>query len=100
MSQFEAQLDTVNATDKEVIILGDFNCDFLPARSTNSDCEQLKSVLKFMNFNQLIKDPTCVTQTSATLLDLIVTNGVNISFSGVTSASLGDHGMVLFVCKN
>jgi hypothetical protein len=52
-----------------------------------------------MNFNQLIKDPTRVTQTSATLLDLIATNGVNISFIGVTSVSLGDHEMVLCVRK-
>jgi hypothetical protein len=52
-----------------------------------------------MNFNQLIKQPTRITQTTATLLDLIATNGPNISFSGVVGVSLGDHEVVLCVRK-
>ena len=73
MSKLEVELSTATSTDKEVIILGDFNCDLLPTRSVNAECKQLKLLLKFMNFNQLIKQPTHINQTTATLLDLIAT---------------------------
>ena len=95
----QVELSTATSTDKEVIILGDFNCDLLPTRSVNAECKQLKSLLKFMNFNQLIKQPTRINQTTATLLDLIATNGSNISFSVVVDVSLGDHEMVLCTRK-
>ncbi len=45
MSKLEVELSTATATDKEVIILEDFNCDLVPSRSINSDCKQLQSVL-------------------------------------------------------
>ena len=99
MSKLEVELSTATSTDKEVIISGDFNCDLLPTRSVNAECKQLKSLLKFMNFNQLIKQPTRINQTTATLLDLIATNGSSISFSGVVGVSLGDHEMVLCTRK-
>ena len=99
MSKLEVELSTATSTDKEVIILGDFNCDLLPTRSVNAECKQLKSLLKFMNFNQLIKKPTRINQTTATLLDLIATNGSSISFSGLVGVSLGDHEMVLCTRK-
>ena len=36
MSKLEVEISTATSTDKEVIILGDFNCDLLPTRSVNA----------------------------------------------------------------
>ena len=42
------------AMDKEVIITGDLNCDFLPKQTTESDFKQLKALLRQENLTQLI----------------------------------------------
>ena len=49
MPIFDRCLRRVMAMDKEVIITGDLNCDFLPKRTTESDCKQLKALLRQEN---------------------------------------------------
>ena len=72
MPIFDGCLRRAMAMDKEVIITGDLNCDFLPKRTTESDCKQLKALLRQENLTQLINQPTRVTQYSKTLLDIII----------------------------
>ena len=64
MPIFDRCLRRVMAMDKEVIITGDLNCDFLPKRTTESDCKQLKALLRQGNLTQLINQPTRITQYS------------------------------------
>ena len=64
MPIFDGCLRRAMAMDKEVIITGDLNCDFLPKRTTESDCKQLKALLRQENLTQLINQPTRVTQYS------------------------------------
>ena len=46
MPIFDNCLRRATAVDKEVIITGDLNCDLLPKRITESDCKQLKALLR------------------------------------------------------
>ena len=64
MPIFDSCLRRAMAMDKEVIITGDLNCDFLPKRTTESDCKQLKALLRQGNLTQLINQPTRITQYS------------------------------------
>ena len=42
-------LRRATAMDREVIITGDLNCNLLPKRTTESDCKQLKALLRQEN---------------------------------------------------
>ena len=66
---FEEQLTNVVKTNKEIIILGDFNIDY-----NKTDNRDFKSLLNIFGLNQVITEPTRTTKTSSTLIDLIITN--------------------------
>ena len=52
------------------------------------------------NLEQLIKEPTRVTNTSSSLVDLILTNQPNnISNSGVIDLGISDHSLIYAVKK-
>ena len=52
------------------------------------------------NLEQLIKEPTRVTNTSSSLIDLILTNQPNnISNSGVIDLGMSDHSLIYVVKK-
>ena len=100
MPIFDNCLRRVMAMDKDLIITGDLNYNLLPKRTTESDCKQLKGLLRQENLTQLINQPTRITQYSKTLLDIIITNSPhNIRKSGVLSLSLSDHNMVFCIRK-
>ena len=66
-------LTNISLENKECILTGDMNCNYL----VNSDHKELKSILTAFGLKQLIKDPTRVTQDSRSLIDLIYTNESN-----------------------
>ena len=81
--------------NKEVIILGDINVDYL--KTTH---RSIKDSFLLNGFYQLIKAPTRVTETTATLIDVIQTNFKNdISYSTVIPAGLSDHDLIGCVRK-
>ena len=55
----------------EIILLGDFNGDFIAKRSPCNVTKQLKSLFKSYNFSQVIESPTRTVPGSSTLLDLV-----------------------------
>ena len=79
-----------------MVLLGDWNTNFVSKHSTIPECKQLESL-----FTQIIKKPTRVTAESRTMIYLIATNHrQNIKDSGViTSTSLSDHEMSFCVRK-
>ena len=100
VSKFEVMLDIATAEEKEVILLGDFNFDFLPSVSKTDACKRLNLLFKLLNFKQCITDATRIAERSTSLLDLIATNiPNNLSRSGVISTGLSDHEMVYCVQK-
>ena len=60
--------------------------------STIPMCQNLKQFLSMFDLKQLIGEPTRVTDTSATILDLLlVSEPSKICQSGVTNLGLSDH---------
>ena len=85
---------------KEIIILGDTNCDFCHRDTTPSHILQLRELYDLFDMKQIIKEPTRVTLDSSTLIDHIATTHCNnITESGVLKISLSDHYLVYCVRK-
>ena len=102
ISKFEIMLDTATADGKEIILLGDFNYDFLRSTPGSDACsiKRLKLLFRLLNFRQCIVDATRIAQRSASLLDIVVTNTPkNFSCTGVISTGLSDHELVYCVRK-
>ena len=59
---------------KEIIILGDTNCDDLPDEDKNTVIKNLRAFCHEFQMKQLIRNSTCVTNRSDTLLDHFATN--------------------------
>ena len=87
---FEEQLTNVVKTNKEIIILGDFNIDY-----NEIDKRDFKSLLNILELKQVITEPSRTTEKSSTLIDLIITNRPdNITNKGVFPNSIADHDMI------
>ncbi|MCG7868089.1 MAG: endonuclease/exonuclease/phosphatase family protein [Candidatus Thiodiazotropha taylori] len=85
---------------KDLVILGDFNCDMLK-NDLNNKMSQL--ILSY-NFQQLIEEPTNYTEHSSSLIDLaLVNNPRNVIYSDVISPFVPDliryHCPIIIVLK-
>ena len=90
-------LSTINSLNRpsELIILGDFNWNWSSPSSTNE-----KKLFESINLTQLITEPTRITDTTSTLLDLIFVSHPNrIMKSGVLSDCFSDHCIIYCVWK-
>ena len=84
---------------KEHLLLGDINCNYL-ASTTDTQLTQLKQLSTVYQLTQLINEPTRVTSTSRTLIDVILTNEPSrIMSSGVMHFGISDHSLVYTVRK-
>jgi hypothetical protein len=93
---FITMLDKVTEKDPNVLILGDFNIDLL-APQPSWDC-----TTSLFGLHQLVNEPTRITPISATLIDHIYTNNLNMVSNVHTSdVHLSDHKPVLctWSCK-
>ena len=84
--------------DTLVVLLGDFNCHYDPATpSAGSDfgCS-LYRWIECNNLFQVISEPTRITPTGATLLDLVITNypGFFVNSGTLSPPSNCDHSIV------
>ena len=96
---FEIFLKKCDVESKELLIIGDINCNILKSpRDTNTN--KLMFLKALYNLEQLIKEPTRVTNTSSSLIDLILTNHPNnISNSGLNYLGISDHSLIYAVKK-
>ena len=89
---FKIILEKIWLKRKNVMIMGDFNSDLL---SNNDNSRKLSQLLSSFNYKNLIKKPTRVSETSSTLLDLmIVSNPCKILTSGVIDYAIADHKFI------
>ena len=80
---------------KDIIILGDLNCDMLSP--TEPECQILSELCSLLNLIQLISS-TRVTETTESLIDVILTSNKNlIKQSNVLQTTIGNH--FLASCK-
>ena len=76
--------------NKPIFIYGDFNDDLL--KKGNKMCKLIRN----LNFDQIISKPTRITYTSASLIDLLITNAkYMITNSEVLPSPLADHETIL-----
>ena len=81
--------------DKDILLMGDLNCDLL---SDNPRSQALLSFCTSENATQLIKQPTRVTESSSTLIDIIlVSSPCLVKSSGVMDLTISDHYLVYAV---
>ena len=96
MKKIEILFQNMENDRKEVIIVGDLNCDLI---SVSNYTKRLNDLLNVFQMTQLIKEPTRITNTSATLIDVaIVSKPENICRSGVLHIGISDHSLI-YVCK-
>ena len=93
---------------KELILLGDTNCDFCTETgctnqsksSVPGHTKRLKDLYQSFGLTQLISEPTRETENTSTLIDHIaVSNTNNIVESGVVKTAISDHYVVYSVRK-
>ena len=81
--KIEILMQNLDQENKEVIILGDFNCDLLSS-TTSNHTRKFLDLIEVFQFDQIITQPTRITQNSETLIDVALTNSPeNIANSGV-----------------
>ena len=96
VSQFEHELSIAQTTGLEIILMGDFNIDYI------SQCINTKwlNMIQLFDLSQLVSKPTRVTETSATLIDHVYTNHPeNVTECFVSHVSISDHFPVCFTRK-
>lgn len=99
MESFKENMERAVCENKELLITGDFNCDMATTRPS-SEAKKLKRLLRSFQLTQLIDRPTRVTDSSSTLLDLVVSSApYNIVKRTVIPLSLSDHDLVVCVRK-
>ena len=78
--------------------MGDLNCNMHDESNHNSST--LTNILDIYGLSQLISEPTRITPTSSTLIDLCITNlPEKISKAGVVHLGISDHSLVFMTLK-
>ena len=93
---------TKNFDNQEVYILGDLNIDLTGSRVKNSNgIKRYKEFCSLHGLEQLIQEPTRITEKSETLLDHIISNSAQkVSQHGVLNLGLSDHHMIYCTRKS
>ena len=78
----------------EYYLFGDLNCN-LASFQYDSNTRRLCEITDLFGLQQLITEPTCITETSSTLIDLIFTNYADrVVCSGVSQIGISDHSLI------
>ena len=99
INEYELFLFKCDSESKEMIIMGDLNCDFgkSPPDTYTNRIISLNNLYQMVN---LINEPTRVTETLASTIDLILSNTPeNIVSSGVSHVGISDHSLIYAVRK-
>ena len=89
----------MDSEQKDFYLLGDLNCNMLDG-SNNHNSSTLTNILDIYGLSQLISEPTRITPTSRTLIDLCITSSPEkISSSGVIHLAISDHSLVFMTLK-
>ena len=92
-SKLDTMLETVIGTDMNVIITGDINVNMLNIEQS----PHLNHLLIKHNLTNLVTEPTRITPTTSTLLDVVLTNNISIIQNTVVHPPIcSDHSVVSF----
>ena len=91
--ELERLISSIESEDKDTIMLGDTNCNFLD--NSDNDTKHLKRILMTYKMIQLIKEPTQTTSDTKTLIDhIIVKRNDMVSDSGMIPCGISDHDAI------
>lgn len=93
---FEGILEEYSSNNIDTIIIGDFNIDMLQDTFYS---KQLSRTLRENGLKQLISEPTRITKTSATLIDLLITNCDNIFHKVNHIPKITDHAYITVILQ-
>lgn len=99
--QIGATLEKAWLKMSNITLLGDFNCDFQGDSELSANARKLQSIFEIMyNMQNVVVENTRETQTTSTLIDLIViTRRDLISKCGVIPLGISDHNLVYATMK-
>lgn len=84
-------ISKISNENKELLITGDFNCNYL----NKKQCTDFKDDLKLTGLVQLIKEPTRTNDSSQTLIDLLFSNKPeHLTEIKVTPSAISDHDII------
>lgn len=96
-SKAELQLEKALHFNSNIIVLGDFNCNMLTINPLSS---KLKNMCTYLQLKQIISEPTRITNTSRTCIDLILLPLEKNNFNhDVVSMGLSDHSLIFVDVK-
>ena len=91
LTYFDNMIETVGYENKEAILTGDLNCNYL----VHNDHKEIKEILYRDKLKQLIKQPTRITETSKTLTDITCTNNERTASDTIVERSaINDHDLI------
>ena len=91
--ELESSISSIESEDKDTIMLGDTNCNFL--ENSDNDTKNLKRLSMTYKLTKLIKEPTRTTSDTKTLIDHITVNRTDIvSDSGVIPCGISDYDAI------
>ena len=89
--KFELMLSSMSAENKDCLLMGDLNCNYLE----NADNKELKSLLVSFGLKQLVERPTRITKESKTFIDIICsTDPLDLCSVKVIPAGLNVHELI------
>ena len=100
IDEVETLPKALDAEDKEIMLMGDVNCNDLDIEGKNRILVSLRNMYHAYQLKQLIKFPTRSTLSSQTLTDHFATNQSKfITESGVFTTGFSDHDLVFGIHK-
>ena len=81
---------------KYIILIGDLNSDLLQRSNENYPGKRLKRILYSYDLTNIIKEPNRISDTTETLIDLIIVNDDGkVSKHGVFEPGISDHKLII-----
>ena len=97
--EMETLLNARDNENKEIMLIGDINCDDLPVDEKSTMIRKLRDLCRVYQM-KLIKEPTRSTLTTATIIDPFATNKPNLIISsGLFATVFSDYDMIFSIRK-
>ena len=98
-NEFEELVNKVDAGNWEFFLLGDINVDLM-VDTTSANAVKLKHIFDIYGLAQLITEPTRITLSSRSLIDLCITNiPTKVAKFGVVHLAISDHALIYMTYK-